>query len=272
MSADRTTTKGERLPAYGVDSDRMSAHWLFARLGKRVLRPGGVELTRRLLDAVDVGPGDDVVEIAPGMGSTTRLILDRRPSSYTGVDRDPVVVDRISSMTASVGGRVVRGMASRTGLDDSCADVAFGEAYLTMQPVRQKHEIVAELRRIVRLGGRVALHEMALRPGTDPEDGERLVEELRRRARVHVTPLTDDDWMALLTENGFEISTYETAPLHLLEPARLVADEGWLGAFRFIRRTLCDSHARSRVMAMRSAMSRNSDKLQAIMVTAVRVD
>lgn len=250
----------------------MSVHWLFAHLGKRVLRPGGVELTRRLLDRVDIGPDDDVVEIGPGMGSTTRLIMDRGPHSYTGVDRDPVVVERISAIVAPVNGRVVRGMASRTGLDDACADVAFGEAYLTMQPVAQKQEIAAELRRIVKPGGRVALHEMSLRPGIDPKDGERLVEQLRSRAKVHVAPLTEEGWKALLTDNGFEIATCETSPLRLLEPGRLIADEGYFGAFRFIQRTLCDSQARSRVLAMRCAMSRNSDKLQAIMVTAVRVD
>lgn len=250
----------------------MSVHWLLAHLGKRVLRPGGVELTRRLLDLVEIGPDDDVVEIAPGMGSTTRLIIGRNPRSYTGVDRDPVVVERVSAIVAAVDGRVVRGMASHTGLDDATADVAFGEAYLTMQPVPQKHEIVAELRRIVRPGGRVALHEMALKRGTDPTDAERLVEQLRSRAKVHVAPLTEDGWIQLLTENGFEVVACQTAPLHLLEPARLVADEGYLGALRFIRRTLCDAHARSRVLALRGVMSRNSDKLRALMVTAVRVD
>lgn len=263
---------GERLPADGVDPDRMSVHWLFAHLGKRVLRPGGVEMTKRLLDAIDIGPDDDVVELGPGMGSTTRLILAREPASYTGVDRDPVVVERVSMIVEPSGGRVVRGMASHTGLDDSCADVAFGEAYLTMQPVPQKAAIIEELRRIVRAGGRIALHEMAFKSNVSTADQERLVERLRARAKVHVAPFTADGWMELLTTHGFEIVGHETAPLHLLEPARLIADEGFYGAFRFIQRTMCDPHARSRVLAMRRAMSGNADKLQAIMVTAVRVD
>ena len=43
----------------------MPAHWLLARLGKRVLRPGGLGITRALLDGLAVGPEDDVVEFAP---------------------------------------------------------------------------------------------------------------------------------------------------------------------------------------------------------------
>ena len=45
------------------DAD-LPGHWLLARLGKRVLRPGGLELTTRLLAAARIG-GSDVVELGP---------------------------------------------------------------------------------------------------------------------------------------------------------------------------------------------------------------
>ncbi len=50
-------------------------HWLLAKLGKRVLRPGGMEVTRQLVRALDVGPDDDDVEFAPGLGVTAKLNL-----------------------------------------------------------------------------------------------------------------------------------------------------------------------------------------------------
>lgn len=37
---------------------------------------------------------------APGLGRTTQLILERKPKSYRGVDRDPQVVDIITKLTA----------------------------------------------------------------------------------------------------------------------------------------------------------------------------
>jgi hypothetical protein len=36
------------LPSPRRADDSVAGHWLLARLGKRVLRPGGVELTRAL--------------------------------------------------------------------------------------------------------------------------------------------------------------------------------------------------------------------------------
>ena len=36
-------------PGAGLKTEKMPGHWVLARLGKRVLRPGGMELTRRML-------------------------------------------------------------------------------------------------------------------------------------------------------------------------------------------------------------------------------
>jgi hypothetical protein len=60
---------------------KMPGHWLLARMGKRVLRPGGLELTHRLLAQLAIGSNDEVVEFAPGLGVTARLTLTRSPKS-----------------------------------------------------------------------------------------------------------------------------------------------------------------------------------------------
>ena len=58
----------------------LPGHWLFARLGKRVLRPGGLGLTHRMLADAQLA-GADVVELAPGMGRTARRSL-REPRHF----------------------------------------------------------------------------------------------------------------------------------------------------------------------------------------------
>ena len=87
MTHDYSAQMAE-LPGSELDVSRMPGHWLLARLGKRVLRPGGLELTRALLDGLAIGPADEVVEFAPGLGVTARMILQRGPRRYTGVERD----------------------------------------------------------------------------------------------------------------------------------------------------------------------------------------
>lgn len=98
------------LPQMGahLDVQKMPAHWLMARLGKRVLRPGGIGITRWLLQLARIRPEDDVIELAPGLRRTTALILAQRPRTYTGIERDAQAVRmagqrcRAGSSTASV--------------------------------------------------------------------------------------------------------------------------------------------------------------------------
>jgi hypothetical protein len=70
------------LPGAGQHLDKMQGHWVLARAGKRVLRPGGIELTRQMLDALAIGPQDRVVEFAPGLGITARMVLRKHPLTY----------------------------------------------------------------------------------------------------------------------------------------------------------------------------------------------
>ncbi len=60
-------SKRELLPGADLDANRMPGHWLLARLGKRVLRPGGLELTRRLVESLDIRSSGSVAELAPGL-------------------------------------------------------------------------------------------------------------------------------------------------------------------------------------------------------------
>ena len=70
-----------RHPDEGLKTEKMPGHWVLARLGKHVLRPGGMELTRRMLERLAIKPSDEGIEFAPGMGTTARMTLALAPSS-----------------------------------------------------------------------------------------------------------------------------------------------------------------------------------------------
>ncbi len=48
-----------------------------------------VDLTRRMLDALAISEQDRVVELAPGLGITARMVLRENPMQYCAVERDP---------------------------------------------------------------------------------------------------------------------------------------------------------------------------------------
>lgn len=264
------TLRAGVLPGADLDVTRMPGHWLLARLGKRVLRPGGRELTERMLGDLAISPGDDVLEFAPGLGVTARCALAARPASYTGVERAPEAAAIVRGYLPA-SGRCVVGHAEETGLPSGSATVVYGEAMLTMQTARGKVRIVNEARRLLREGGRYGIHELALTPDTLDEGLKAGIErELSQAIHVGARPLTESEWRQLLADQGFAVTTMSTAPMHLLEIRRMVQDEGILGVLRIAWNVLCDRQARARVLEMRRVFRKHARHLSAIAIVATR--
>ncbi|MBW3091501.1 methyltransferase domain-containing protein [Bifidobacterium sp. 82T10] len=258
------------LPQADRDAEHMQGHWVLARLGKRVLRPGGERLTRRMLAQVAIA-GRHVVEFAPGLGRTTRLIMEAGPSAYTGVDRDDKVVDIIKPLAASVGGTCVLADAAQTGLPDASADVVVGEAMLTMQSERGKREIIGEAHRLLAPGGLYAIHEMGLAPDDlDESVKDAIRKDLARAIKVNARPLTETEWRALLESVGFDVLWSGNEPMALLKMRRNLADEGVAGVLRIVRNVLTHRDLRARVMQMRRVFNTYGDKLTGVAFVARR--
>lgn len=266
--------KSKPMPGEGIDVAKMPGHWVLARLGKRVLRPGGLELTRWMVDNLSIGLEDRVVEFAPGLGRTAQIVLERDPASYTAVERDDHAADTIRGWLG-VGDdrrRIVNGLAQDTGLPDTCATVLYVEAMLTMQPDTRRREILAEAFRLLEPGGRFGMHEVSV--DTSGEDAREKLKAVRQRlgASIHhqVHPLPADEWIGLLESVGFRIEATRFAPMRLLEPGRLIRDEGLFGTARFIGNLLTHGPERRRVMKMRQTFRSLRPNLKAIGLVAVK--
>ncbi|MEQ4724330.1 methyltransferase domain-containing protein [Nonomuraea sp. B19D2] len=273
LSGQQRGRPGEQLPGAGLDATRMPGHWLLARLGKRVLRPGGAELTRWMLDALRITPADQVVELAAGLGATARLTLARGPAGYVGVDRDSAAVATLATLprTAATRVRWHTADAAHTGLPDASASVVYGEAMLTMQPEPAKRRIVAEAHRLLGPSGRYGIHELCLIPDDmDQVLAEEVAAALSQAIHVGARPLTVSQWRGLLTGAGFTVTAQSITPMHLLEPRRLIADEGLAGALGIIAQTLRDAPSRRRVLHMRKVFRRYRAHLAAVGLVAVR--
>ncbi len=259
------------LPGDNLDMDKMPGHWVLAQVGKRVLRPGGLELTHRMLDVLRIGPDDHVVEFAPGLGVTAKLTLAANPASYTAVERDKAAAGVVSNYLSGPNQRCVIGTAEETGLDDGCATVVYGEAMLTMQPLSHKQQILHEAARLLKPGGRYAIHEICLVPEDIASDVVEEVEhDLARSIRSGVRPLRKSEWSEVLETAGFAPKEEFRNDFQLLEPRRLLQDEGLRGAMRIAWNVLRNRAARKRVLAMRRAIRKHAKHMQAIMIYAVK--
>ena len=258
-------------PGSELNMKKMPGHWVLARLGKRVLRPGGMQLTQRLLEALRIRRTDEVVEFAPGMGVTARLTLDLKPASYTAVERDPVAAKIVTNYLVGAKQKCVTGSASDTGLPDECASVVYGEAMLTMQTDEMKRDIVREAHRLLKRGGRYGIHEMCLMSDTFDEKKNRDTQRALTGVVHHgVRPLAISEWRSLLQFEGFDIQSVDLASMSLLEPRRLISDEGLAGALRFVWNLMRDGEARRRVLEMRSVFRRYRKELGAVAITGIK--
>ena len=255
------------MPGEKLKAEKMPGHWLLARLGKRVLRPGGRQLTTQMIEALNIRPSDEVIEFAPGLGATARLTLKRQPASYTAVERDKDAAAMVQGFLQGPEQRCVVGLAENTGLPGAAVTVVYGEAMLSMQTPEQKARIVREAHRLLKPGGRYGIHELCLIPNDLDENTKSAIQSDLSAVIHHGTrPLTIAEWQRLLEAEGFSILAEAQAPMHLLEPRRMIQDEGMLGALRFAVNLLCNREARRRVSAMRRVFSKYRDHLAAVML------
>ncbi|MDR7329628.1 class I SAM-dependent methyltransferase [Corynebacterium guangdongense] len=251
------------LPGHDRPVDKLGGHWILARVGKKVLRPGGRETTDYLLAHSPIA-GHDVIEFAPGLGVTAAALLERGPASYVGVDADPHAAAQLQSRIPATARTVVADCAA-TGLPAASADVVIGEAMLTMQTDRNKLAIMREAHRLLRPGGVYAIHEMGLAPEAIPEAVKVDIRKaLARSIRVNSRPLTLGEWARLADEAGFDVVSVHDTSMGLLDPTRMLADEGVLGTVRIIINIARQPDVRRRVLDMRRVFLANRDHLRGV--------
>lgn len=247
-------------------------HWVLARMGKRVLRPGGKELTQKMIQNLDITSNDEVVEFAPGMGFTATLVNQKNPKKYTAVELNEEAAHRLQKLFHKENQSIVLGNAADTKLPEESADKVYGEAMLTMQSEKQKQEIIKEAHRILKKGGCYGIHEISLTPEDITEEQKLAIHKnLAKGIKVNARPLTTKEWKELFEKQGFEIIKITYNPMHLLEPKRIIQDEGFFRALKIGFNILTHSKARKRIKAMRNAFMSNEKHMQAISIIAQKV-
>ena len=247
-------------------------HWVLAKAGKTILRPGGLELTHIMLDNLKISSVDDVVEFAPGLGITAALTCSKRPKSYTAVDINAEAAEIVRKRLNNKDVKIVVASASETTLPDAYATKVYGEAMLSMQNDKNKIDIIKEAARILKSGGYYGIHELGLYPdAVDDSVKKEIFRDISEAIQVQARPLTVQEWTEMLEGEGFKVLTIASNPMHLVKPKRILQDEGFFRTLKVFFNILTNSDIRSRVKKMRRVFSKHEDHLNAISIIAQKL-
>ncbi len=134
--------------------------------------PGGTALTRRLADTLEIQPGERVLDVAAGIGTTSLLLAAERDVDVLGVDLGESQVARAHTRAADAGltarARFEVADAERLSVDAASFDAVICECALCTFP--DKGSAAAELARVLRPGGRLGITDVWLDPARlEPE-------------------------------------------------------------------------------------------------------
>jgi arsenite methyltransferase len=169
--------------------------------------PGGLTLTRRLLDLLGCSPGQRLLDVASGRGATALLAALEYGAQVDGVDLAPGNATLAAGSAASRGlDQQVRfhlGDAECLPFPDSAFDLAVSECALCTFP--DKPAATRELARVVRPGGLVGITDATA-------ERTRLPDELTTVA-AWVACIADarpaEEYAGLLSEAGLWVRTVE---------------------------------------------------------------
>lgn len=175
--------------------------------GVDTLHPGGLDISRRIGQVVELGPSVQVLDVSSGKGVFACLYADEFGCRVTGVDIREDFTDLASSRAASRG--LTEFVTFQVGdsrnlpFEDASFDVVVNECAVGLRAIGDPRRVICEMARVARPGGRVVIHESTWCEALTTEEKQRASDLLGAE------PFTVDEWSAFLREAGCEVDLVE---------------------------------------------------------------
>jgi len=169
--------------------------------------PGGLALTRRLAQLAELRPGQRLLDVACGQGTSALLLAREHGLIVDGVDLGEESLQRARAAAEQAGltdrARFSTGDAERLPFDDSTFDAVLSECAFCTLP--DKPPAAAAFGRVLRPGGRVAISDVTVAAGALPQNLRDLAGWIACLADAR--PL--EEYARLFTDAGLPVTTTE---------------------------------------------------------------
>ena len=252
-----------------VNFETATAHQVMAAAGKKILRPGGRAATQQLFEWAGFQPGESVLELAASFGYSAIALAQRYNVRVVGVEKNPDSVARAQANIRAAGledqVQVIEGDIFHLDQVAGEFDYVLAEAILTMQSAPAKAKVLSGIHDRLKPGGKFLSHELLAR-----HQEEAIHKALAAALRVNSTPLSETNWRTAFTEAGLTVVKHQTGPMGLLNPARIIQDEGVVDAAKFFWNVLTQPRIRQRLLPMRQVFNQYAQDLGYLLQVAER--
>lgn len=211
----------QRLSAQQVGA--LDPYAFLAVLGKRVIHPGGRASTDQLLGwASGLGPGDRVLDIGCGVGTTAIRVAKETGATVVAADISPLMRERATRNVRAAG---VSGVSIENAdilalpYDAGSFDYVLAEA-VTMFVDRRR--AAAELARVCKPGGRVLATEFCWRKPPTAQAREIFLGQVCPGLQFD----SIEEWVQIYAGAGLTEVRTQTGPFAMMTMRGMLADEG----------------------------------------------
>ncbi len=257
------------MPQSTINFETATGHQVMAAAGKKILRPGGKAATEQLFQWAEFKPSETVLELAASFGYTAIALAKRYGVRVVGVEKNPESVARACANVQAAGLKeqvqIIEGDIFHLEQIPEQFDYVLAEAILTMQSVPAKLRILNGVHDRLKPGGKFLSHELL---AADRE--EEIHRTLAATLRANSTPLSETNWIDTCEAAGLQVLHHRTGEMGLLNPTRIIQDEGWRDAIQFFWNVLTQARVRHRLLAIQHVFKQYRQELGYIVLCAER--
>ena len=179
-----------------------------SKFGVGGAHPGGIQLTKELFKSETITPTTHILDVGCGTGQTAAYLAAQYGAIVTGIDNNPVMVEKAKTRMAryQLPVKIIQGSIENSPLKEEIFDLIISESVLSFV---NKPRSLTEIFRLLKGSGRFIANELTINQRIDPSHKKEITQFYGLDSL-----LLERDWITLLQQTGFKgIKIHKQEPL-----------------------------------------------------------